>query len=84
MGDSSGMDRLDRQEHAGSLTEAYRQPGFGSEEHIATASDKIADILHTIPEHEWGNAIRHALVHATEEIHGWGSAESLHLDIRGF
>ncbi|WP_431911685.1 hypothetical protein [Nonomuraea jabiensis] len=47
------------------------------------ATDLVADILRAVPEDDWYTVIRGALLHAHEEIHGWGSAARLSVSIDG-
>lgn len=51
-----------------------------SEDNLTRVTDVIADVLHMIPEEDWSYALGHGVWHAYEEIHGWGTAEPVHVD----
>ncbi|GAA3537027.1 hypothetical protein GCM10022419_016050 [Nonomuraea rosea] len=50
---------------------------------VTTATDIIADQLRALFPDQWHHVLRMAVMHAHEEIHGWGSAEGVTLDIDG-
>lgn len=50
---------------------------------VTTAKDIIADQLRALPEDEWLGVLKSAVMHAHEEIHGWGTAEGLAVFVEG-
>ncbi|WP_043617302.1 hypothetical protein [Nonomuraea candida] len=62
----------------------YTSNGLGDPAcEVTTATDIIADQLRALFPDQWYAVLRSAVMHAHEEIHGWGSAENLTLDIDG-
>lgn len=50
---------------------------------LTTAKDIIADQLRALSEDEWLGVLKSAVMHAHEEIHGWGTAGRLAVFIEG-
>ncbi|MEO3863436.1 hypothetical protein [Acrocarpospora sp. B8E8] len=58
------------------MLSAYQDAFLPDEPLETVATDMIADILRAVPEEDWYTVIRSGLMHAHEEIHGWGSARA--------
>jgi hypothetical protein len=71
------------QERGEAMLTAYGHALDPGEPLETVATDLVADILRAVPEEDWHAVIRSALLHAHEEIHGWGSARGLSVSIDG-
>ncbi|MER7208515.1 hypothetical protein ABT340_15700 [Streptosporangium sp. NPDC000239] len=66
-----------------SVQQDYRNKNVNDGDEVEMAVDIIADQLRAVPEEGWAEVLRRAVIHAHEEIHGWGTAESLSLWVEG-